>query len=159
MTRDDRSAGFLLLDKGTLVEIRTLDISVAEGVDDAEFGVRITLRLGENDDDNDVEWGGLGFMFTLALLSFADARARGYSENEYQENDQLLVADFLQELTYVNGCLQFYGDYIRGRRMKTHITLHPDGIVKIETVGRGKAALRWLDRMKGKKALELVRST
>ena len=156
MTEDDQSAGLHLLEKGTLVEFRTLEVNVAEGIDEAEFGMRITLRLGESEDDNDVAWGTLGFMFTLAVLSFADARARGMSEREYQENDQLTVADFLQGVTYVGGSLRFYGDYIRGRRVKTWIAVHSDGFVKLETVGRGKAALRWLDRLKGKQLMQLI---
>ena len=41
--------------------------------------------------------------------------------------------------------------------MKTWIVVHPDGKVLLETVGRGKAALRWLDRLKGKKLMSVVR--
>ncbi len=51
---------------------------------------------------------------------------------------------------------QSHGDYIRGRRLKTSITVKADGAVILETVGRGKAALRWLDRMKGKKMISLI---
>jgi hypothetical protein len=31
-----------------------------------------------------------------------------------------------------------------------------NGTVKLETIGRGKAVLRWLERMQGKKLLQLV---
>jgi predicted methyltransferase MtxX (methanogen marker protein 4) len=47
-------------------------------------------------------------------------------------------------------------DYIRGRRIKTRIAVRANGTVRLETVGRGKAVLRWLERMQGKKLLKLV---
>jgi hypothetical protein len=31
-----------------------------------------------------------------------------------------------------------------------------NGMVTPETIGRGKAALRWLDQLKGKKLMQLV---
>ena len=114
MGEADTNAALQLLEKGSLVHFETLDTEVSDGTDEAEFGVRITLRLRETEDDNDVEWGAHGFMFALALLSFSDARARGMSEREFQENDQLRVADFLEALTYEQGRLQFHGDYAAG---------------------------------------------
>jgi len=156
MDAEDQTAGIHLLDKGTLVEFETLAVDVIEGIDDAEFGMHITLRLGLEEDANDVEWGGLGFCYVLAALSFADARPRGASELEYEAEDQLTLKDFLEGLTYVRGELHYYGDYLRGRRLKTRIAVKPDGVVTLDTVGRGKVALRWLDRIKGRKTLQLV---
>jgi len=152
----DQAAGMHLLEQGTLLEFETFDVDLIPGSDEGEFGVRIRLRLGIEEDDTDVEWGGLGFMFVLALLSFGDARPRGMSECDYQEKEELTVADFLAGLTYVNGNLRYYGDYIRGRRVKTSIVVSADATVVLETVGRGKAAVRWLDRLKGKKAMRVV---
>jgi hypothetical protein len=40
--------------------------------------------------------------------------------------------------------------------MKTDINVRSDGTVTLSTWGRGEAALRWLDRLKGKKLMELV---
>lgn len=151
-----RAAGMHLLEQGTLVEFETLEVEVMPSPDQAEFGVRINLRLGVEEDDNDVEWGGLGFMFVVAMFSFADARPRGMSEAEYQDKDELTVVDFLSGLTYVEGRLRYYGDYIRGRRVKTSIVIRPDGTGVLDTVGRGKAAIRWLDRLKGKKTMQVV---
>ncbi|MBI3372724.1 MAG: hypothetical protein HY017_13345 [Betaproteobacteria bacterium] len=143
-----------------LVEFQILGVEVLPGPDDAEFGLRIDLRLGEDDDEgdrsNDVEWGGFGFCFVLAVLSFADARPRGSSDIDHQEDDQIKLVDFLEGLNFVRGELHFRGDYIRGRRLKTKITVKADGAVTLETVGRGKAALQWLERVKGKKMLSLV---
>ena len=157
MTPEDISAGKHLLKNGSLVEFKILDTQVLPGFDDAEFGFRIDLRLGEEEDDSDeVEWGGLGFCFVLAVLSFADARPRGASEIDYQEDDQITLTDFLEGFSFVRGELHFRGDYIRGRRLKTDISVKPDGLVRLETVGRGKAALQWLDRLKGKKMMSLI---
>jgi hypothetical protein len=51
---------------------------------------------------------------------------------------------------------QFSADYVRGRRMKTDVVLRPDGSGTLTTSGRGKAAILWLDRLKGKKTLRVV---
>lgn len=157
MTPGDKSAGMHLIDNGLLVEFKILDVQVFPGPDDAEFSFRIDLRLGEEEEDsNDVEWGGLGFCFALAVLSFADARPRGASEIDYQDDDQITLIDFLEGFSFDCGELHFRGDYIRGRRLKTDIWVKPDGMVRLETVGRGKAALQWLDRLKGKKMMSLI---
>ncbi|MSQ50364.1 MAG: hypothetical protein EXR28_00610 [Betaproteobacteria bacterium] len=145
-----------LLEKGMLVEFQVLEVVVLPGPDEAEFGLQINLRLGEGDDDeisNDVEWGGFGFCFVLAVLSLADARPRGASEIDYEQDNQITLVDFLEGLSFVRGELRFHGDYIRGRRLKTNITVKVDAAVVLETLGRGKAALQWLDRMKGKKMM------
>ena len=139
-----------------LVEFQVLEVVVLPGPDEAEFGLQINLRLGEGDDDeisNDVEWGGFGFCFVLAVLSLADARPRGASEIDYEQDNQITLVDFLEGLSFVRGELRFHGDYIRGRRLKTNITVKVDAAVVLETLGRGKAALQWLDRMKGKKMM------
>ena len=136
---------------------------VLPAVDESEFGMRVTLQLEDPEDPEEdaqdlVEWGAFGFLFVLALLSFADARPRGFSENEYSEADELRLADFLDGLTFRRGTLHFHADYLRGRRVKTGITVTAQGSVIIETIGRGKAPLRWLDRLKGKGGLRVVAS-
>jgi len=40
--------------------------------------------------------------------------------------------------------------------LKTRIAVRANGTVRLETIGRGKAVLRWLERMQGKKLLQLV---
>ena len=62
----------------------------------------------------------------------------------------------MQRLRFVRGELQYDADYIRGRRIKTHAAVRADGTVALGTVGRGKAALRWLERMKGRQLLRVV---
>ncbi len=160
---DERVAGYKLISTGTLVNF---DI-VGTKVEETEGGVvvQIELALGEIEDydegeapfrSEDHEWGGLGFMFCLAVLSFADARPRGVSDMHHLEGDQLTVADFLEGFRYVRGEMQYSRDYIRGRCVKTDITVRPDGTANLTTRSRGEAAVRWVQRLKGKKVLELV---
>jgi len=95
-------------------------------------------------------------MFVLAMLSFNDARPRGYSEKEFIERDELTVADFLGGLRFIRGELHLDLDYIRGRCVKTAIRVRRDGKVTLETRARGDSAVHWVERLKGQKRLELV---
>ena len=159
MNTDDQAAAAELLKSGTLVEFLVLGSKIQAAPDEAEFGIQIELQLGTEEDgdlSNDVEWGSLGFIFLLGAFSFADARPRGMSEAEFREDDEFGVADFIKCLGFVRGELHFRADYVRGRRMKTDIAVRPNGLVTVNTLGRGKSALRWLDRMKGKKTMRVV---
>ena len=131
------------------------------GADEGEFALRLALSLEDEDspeeDRADVaEWGALGFLFVIGVLSFADARPRGFSEREYVEYDEFRVSDFLATLKFRNGELHLDTDYVRGRRMKTRVAVRPDGTATLETIGRGKAALRWIARLKGEKPLRAI---
>ena len=46
--------------------------------------------------------------------------------------------------------------FVRGRSMKTNITIRPDGNITLTTWGRGESALRWLDQLQGKKRIAPV---
>lgn len=154
---DDHLAGYKLLQAAALVEFDVLESDVQPTVDGEEAVVRAVLKLGGADEDaNDVEWGAHGFIYALAVLSFDDARPRGYSEKEFQDDDAFSVADLVDHLHFEHGELHFSSDYVRGRCMKTDITVRADGRVTLDTRCRGEAALRWLDRLKGKKKLEVV---
>jgi len=164
MTENDRPAGHRLIEIGAGVPLRVLGHEVLPALDEAEFGIRLELKLGadgeEGDDADDpeelVEWTAFGLMFVLGLVAFEDARPRDASALDYREKDELSVSDFFEGLTFRAGALHFRADYIRGRRVKTDITVRSDGSVTVTTVGRGKAPLRWLDRLKGKKAMHIV---
>ena len=93
---------------------------------------------------------------SLGRCRLKRAKPREASALEYQEKDEFRLADFIEGLRFARGELHFDADYIRGRRIKTHIVLRSNGTCTIETVGRGKASLRWLERLKGKKLLQLV---
>ena len=166
MSATERIAAYKLIQSGTLVNFDIVKTEVHEG--GAEEVVQVDMLLGEVEGDQDLdegevpyrtddhEWGGIGFMFCLAIMSFADARPRGSSEIDFIEDDELSLADFLDGLRYVRGELHFSGDYVRGRCVKTDIIVRPDGTATLTTRNRGEAATRWVGRLKGKKVLELV---
>lgn len=158
---EDRSAGEALLRTGVIVPIRILEESVMPGADEGEFALRLALSFEDEDSPEEdraevVERGALGFLFVIGVLSFADARPRGFSDGEYVERDEFRLADFLAGLKFSNGELHLDTDYVRGGRMKTRVAVRPDGTGTLETIGRGKAALRWIARLKGEKPLRTL---
>jgi hypothetical protein len=122
--------------------------------------VRADLVLKGDDDETEpweiVEWAAFGCLFTLAALSFHDARPRGISELDYQPNDQYTVADFFECLTFGETGLHLRADYIRGRSMKTDVTIRPDGTVTLTNRGRDESALRWLGQLQGNQRIAAV---
>jgi hypothetical protein len=93
----DRGAGFALLETGTLAKFEVTSTNVEGSPDGETVVIRIEMQLGEPEEDDgedEVEWAAFGFMFVLAVLSFHDARPRGYSENDYVKRDELTVGDF-----------------------------------------------------------------
>jgi hypothetical protein len=46
-----------------------------------------------------------------------------YTTTDYHEKDEFKVADFMEGLRFVRGELNFDADYIRGRRIKTHVAV------------------------------------
>jgi hypothetical protein len=130
MANDAYMIGANLLKAGTLVSFRIVEEEVLAAHDEAEFGMRLLLKFvpEEGEDDQD--------------------------EDDVAEDTN--VADFIEGLRFVRGELHFDADYIRGRRIKTRVAVRANGTVRLETIGRGKAALRWLERMQGKKLLQLV---
>lgn len=161
---DLRRVGFELLAKGAGVAFEVVDQKIETPPGGDQTYVHIDLLLGEPDEDDpeyrseDHEWGSLGFFFCIGALSFADARPRGISDIHYVDDDEFTLADLLEHIRYVRGELHFSTDYVRGRCMKTDVTIRKDGSATIETHNRGQVALRWIDRLKGKKILELVQS-
>ena len=166
MASEARMIGYELLKTGTLVSFRIVEEEVLSAADEAEFGLRLQLKFVPNDEDDEqdeddaaedtAEWGAFGFMFVVGVLSFAEAKPRNASALEYEEKDEFRLADFIERLRFVRGELRFDADYIRGRRVKTRVVVRSNGTVTLETIGRGKAALRWLEQLKGKKLMQLV---
>lgn len=159
---EERLAGYKLIEKGTLVSFDIVETQIEPSPGDEEMVVRIELQLGEVEDGDEQDrtedhvWGGLGFVFCLALLSFRDARPRGVSGGDFKEVDEFGVADMVDCLRYERGCLRFEADYIRGRCVKTDVWLRADGTATLLTRCRGEAATRWIQLLKGKKLLELI---
>lgn len=148
--------GYELIKDGTIVEFETIETEIEDTADGEEKLVRVELQLGGDEPGEDAEWGALGFIYVLAILSFADARPRGMSEADFEEGDQLSVRDLVRGLRYVRGNLEFSADYVKGRCVKTDVTVRPDGRVTLRTRCRGEAAVRWVDRLEGKKTLQVV---
>ncbi len=151
-----------LMKNGVLVRFDLLSQKVEPTVGGKDAHVRIELLLGEVDPDDpdqpstDHEWGGLGFMYCIGVLSFGGAVARGISGMHFVEGDSFSVADFLEHVRFERGNLELTTDYVRGRCMKTRVRLSPDGKVLIETVNRMEEALDWVAVFKGKHTLEIV---
>ncbi|MCP4902220.1 MAG: hypothetical protein GY906_35080 [bacterium] len=149
-----------LLETGTLVLFRVVDTHTELSPDKENVFVRAELVFEGDDQDTEpgeiVEWSAFGFLFTLAALSFHDARPRGISELDFQPSDEFTVADFFECLTFSESGLRLHADYVRGRSMKTVVTIRPDGTVTLTTWGRGQSALRWLDQLQGKKRIAAV---
>ena len=157
---DSRSVEQRLFETGTLVRFRILDTHTEVAPDGKNLFVRVDLVLEDDEHDVEpeeiVEWGAFGFLFALAALSFQDARPRGMSELDFETEDVLTVADFLDALSFGRNGLSMQTDYVRGRSMKTEATVRPDGTVRLTTWGRGTSALHWLGRLQGKKRVRLV---
>ncbi len=165
MASEGQSTEHALLKRGLAVGFRIIGEEVLTAPDEAEFGMRLELKfVAEDDDEQDeddvaeetAEWGSLGFLFVLGALSFADAKPRNLSVVDYSEKDDFGLADFIRGLQFLRGELHFDADYIRGRRIKTRVAVRTNGTARLETIGRGKAALRWLEQMKGKQLLRVV---
>jgi hypothetical protein len=165
MASEAQSTEVELFKTGLAVGFRIVGEEVLTAPDEAEFGMRLELKfVSEDDDEQDeddaaeeiAEWGSLGFLFVLGVLSFADAKPRNLSIADYSEKDDFGLADFIRGLQFLRGELHFDADYIRGRRIKTRVAVRTNGTVRLETIGRGKAVLRWLEQMKGQKLLRVV---
>jgi hypothetical protein len=160
MNQTTPQAGQQLLKTGSLVLFRVIDTQTELSPDKENVYVRADLVFQGDDEDTDpaeiVEWGAFGFLFTLATLSFHDARPRGFSEGDFLSKDDFTVDDFFECLTFGQNGLHLRADYIRGRCMKTDMTVRPDGTVTVMTWGRGQSALRWLDKLQGKKLIDVV---
>jgi hypothetical protein len=157
---DTQSAEQKLFETGTLVLFRVLDTNTEVTPDQENIFVRVELMLEYDEVDVEpeeiVEWGAFGFLFAITALSFHDARPRGASELDFQMDDALTVAEFLDALSFGRDGLRVQTDYLRGRSMKTEVTIRPDGTVTLTTWGRGKSALHWLDRLQGKKRVRAL---
>lgn len=160
MSGADKHAGNHLIETGALVEFRILDSNTELSPDKENVAVSVELIFTADDDDVDpgdtAEWGAFGFLFVIATLSFHDARPRGYSEKDFLPEDAFTVTDFFDGLSLRQEGLHLRIDYVRGRSVKTDITVRPDGTATLTTWGRGQSALRWLDKLQGKKTLGLV---
>ena len=123
MTDAPIPAGYKLVQAGTLMTFDVLKTDIKPTVGDEDKIVDMELQL----DEDLVESCSLGFMFVLCLQSFHHGRPRGYSGDWFEDDDEFTVEDFLDNLRYWLGNLHIHLDYIRGRCLKTTITIEKDG--------------------------------
>jgi hypothetical protein len=72
------------------------------------------------------------------------------SEAEFDSGDYLKLDEFLEALRFEScGSLSWYGDYIKGRRLKTCLEIKSDGSFRLEAHSRGHAPLRWIETLRG----------
>jgi len=149
MSRRDPTA-YELLERAVILPVRILTSDATEQPDASSQRLRVKILR------DDVEDGALALIFALAVLSFRDARPRGNSHIDYVEKDEWTLDDLCRYLRFWKGGLCLDTDYVRGRMMKTRVTVWPTGVVEIEIRGRHQMASRWIETLKGKKHLRLV---
>ncbi|MBA2320810.1 MAG: hypothetical protein H0V89_06610 [Deltaproteobacteria bacterium] len=144
---DDRAAGLELLKTATLIDFEIIETDLAP-----EGSMKGILQFTEAED---VEWGGLAFVFAIAVISFNEVRPAGHSDIAYAgDDDEFTVGDLVEHFRFGHGRLHIYLDYVRGRLVKTDIDVYKDGKVVIQTVNRGQSLGRPLDLMKGKRPVD-----
>ena len=163
MTDTKQPAWQYLLESGSMVEFRVIDSDVTLSPDKENVAVQVNLVFTSNDEEETdgsetAEWGTFGFIYTLASFSFHDARPRGMSGMDFIEDDMFTEKDLFEALSFRHDGIYFHADYVRGRSMKTSISVSSDGKVKIDTWGRGERALRWLDKLQGKSFAVVISS-
>ena len=149
---DNEPIEYELMRQASLLEIKVKNTQVEPTVGDDGSHVRIEIQV----DEDLLDSCGLGLLFAFGLLSFHDGRPRGYSGKWFDDDDEWTVTDLIGHFRFVRGKLILDTDYLRGRCMKTEVTISSDGKVTLETVNRGEAALRWVDKLKGKNYLQAV---
>jgi hypothetical protein len=116
---------------------------------------RVTCHLHRDD----VSWAAVPLLYVVAALSFGDARPRGSSEIDYAQHDEWRFGDLLQRLRFERRALVLETDYVRGRMMKTTVTIREDGTFVVETRNRHEMAERWLQALKGRRHIRLVKDS
>jgi len=150
---DDLPIEYKLVKDGTLFEkLDVIDTKIVPTVGDEDWAVTIELCV----EQALVESCAFGLLYVLGLLSFHDGRPRGVSGKWFEDDDQFTAADMLRHLRFERGALVMYVDYLRGRCIKTEVSVSSDGRVVLKTVNRGQSATRWVARLKGKKFLSAV---
>jgi hypothetical protein len=145
-----------LVSNGTLFEeLQILDSKIEPTVGNDDWHVAIRFRV----DEDLVATCAIGLIYVLGLLSFHDGRPRGISGNWFEDDDEFTVADMLRHLKFEHDKLHLDVDYLRGRCLKTTVEVSSDGHVRLETVNRGQAATRWVERLRGKGFMRAVEAS
>jgi hypothetical protein len=148
--RDDHETVGELARSAILARFRVLRVEGEEQPDRSWQSVTCHIHR------EDLSWAAIPLAYAIAALSFADARPRGASDVDYREGDEWRLADLAQRLRFERGALVLDTDYVRGRLMKTRVTVADNGKLVVETRNRHEMALRWLGTLKGRRHLRLV---
>lgn len=119
---------------------------------DGDFAVHVDCKLLRED----VRHAAIPLIFTLAMISFGEARPRGLSEADFVDGAEFTPADFVEHLHFEDGELCLDLDYLRGRMVKTHVRVSKQGILHVDTVNRGEVLPRWVNWLKGKPHLRAL---
>ena len=138
-----------------LEDLHILDLTVIEKVetrierrDEAIMNVRITLE----EDPEVLARCAWSLIFAVGAYSFADADV----DTDAVEIDEWTAGDMLRCLSFDGGRLYFHADHVRGRCMHTTVEIDRAGKVTLETVDRGGAAMQWIAKLQGKKAMPVA---
>jgi hypothetical protein len=147
---DETPVEYQLVHDATLWDFEVTSTEITPTVGNEDFIVRIEIQVEEDG----IEHMTFPVVFTLAMLSFHDARPRGISGKWFEDEDQLTAADMLRHLRFERGRLHLHLDYLRGRCVKTTVEVDSTGKLFLQTVNRGQAATRWVEMLRGKKYLK-----
>ena len=146
-----RIAGHALLATAIGTPLRMLRCESRPTSDD-DFAVHVDCKLFRQD----VEHAAIPLMFTVAMISFSEARPRGGAAPDFIDGDEFTPADLLEHLRFIDSELRMRIDYLRGRMVKTGVRVTRAGILHVDTVNRGEVLPRWVGWLKGKPHLRVV---
>jgi hypothetical protein len=147
----NRTTGYELLKAIVALDLKTIDTKIA-----SLDGEIVHAKMILEDDPDVLSSCAWGLIFAIGVLSFADARPRGISDMDFVDGDEWQVGDMLKHLSFEQGSLHFYADYVRGRLVKTSIDIDREGKIVVETVNRGESLPRWIATLQGRKTLGVV---
>ena len=138
-----------LLRTALAVEIQILSTKEVPTKEDKHVTIKGRFG-GEGDCDLEFpDYAAIPLIYFISSLSFSDALPAGYSLNEYKDGDYWAATDMFRLIRYDRGKLLFSSDYEKGRRMKTDITIFPDGTFEIACFDRGDNPLKWIGKLQG----------
>lgn len=146
MTDQPRVERQLIRDASRFERIAILGAKMVPTAGNTDWAVAIVLQV----DEDIIESCAFGLVYLLGLLSFQDGPPRDSSGPPLEDDDEFTAADMLRHLAFERGKITLRVDCIRGRSVRTDVEVSSDGRVILTTVNRGYAAMRWVDRLKGK---------
>ena len=108
-----------------------IDTHTEVGLDGENIAVRADLVFAEAGADSEptaiAEWGALGFLYTLAVLSFNNAQPRGDSKQDFAAKDHFAVNDFFHHGAEL---VRIFDGYSRSKMLTQLAMLHHHGLLE-----------------------------